>query len=107
MSDIAIEAIGLSKHFKVPQKAPGLKGALQGLFARQYRDVHAVKDVSFTIQEGELVGFLGPNGAGKTTTLKILSGLLHPSGRTAHVLAFVPGKTEPPFHNPLTISLAH
>ncbi len=103
MSDIAIEAIGLSKHFKVPQKAPGLKGALQGLFARQYRDVHAVKDVSFTIQEGELVGFLGPNGAGKTTTLKMLSGLLHPSGGTAHVLGFVPWKRERRFQKQLTM----
>src|SRR5258708_3234745 len=103
MSDVAIEAIGLSKHFRVPQKAPGLRGALKGLFAREYRDVHAVKDVSFTIQEGELVGFLGPNGAGKTTTLKMLSGLLHPSAGQAQVLGFVPWKRERRFQKQFTM----
>src|SRR5213082_3138533 len=100
---IAIEAKNLSKHFRVAQKSPGFSGALKGLFSRTYRDIHAVKEISFNIQEGELVGFLGPNGAGKTTTLKMLSGLLHPSSGDAHVLGFVPWKRERRFQKQFTM----
>ncbi len=85
-----IEATGLSKTYRVYQKQEGLLGALRGLWRRQYREVHAVAGVSFTIEPGEIVGFLGPNGAGKTTTLKMLSGLIYPSSGTARVLGFVP-----------------
>lgn len=85
-----IEVNGLTKAFRTARKAPGLAGAFKGLFRRDYETVQAVKDVSFRVEEGELVGFLGPNGAGKTTTLKILSGLLYPSGGTASVLGFTP-----------------
>jgi len=60
-----IDVSHLSKTFRVAQKEPGLAGAIKGLFTRHYRDVHAVRDISFSIKEGELVGFLGPNGAGK------------------------------------------
>ncbi|HVA30421.1 MAG TPA: ATP-binding cassette domain-containing protein, partial [Gaiellaceae bacterium] len=56
-----------------------MAAALRSLFRRQWREVHAVEDISFDIEAGEIVGFLGPNGAGKTTTLKMLSGLLHPT----------------------------
>ena len=79
-----IEANGLSKTYRVFQKKPGLGGALRGLFRRQYKEVHAVADVSFQIEPGEMVAFLGPNGAGKTTTLKMLSGLIYPSARHGH-----------------------
>ncbi len=85
-----IQVQGLTKTFRTYKKAPGLKGAIRGLFRRQYETTDAVKDVSFQIEEGELVGFLGPNGAGKTTTLKMLSGLLHPTAGTAQVLGCVP-----------------
>jgi ABC-2 type transport system ATP-binding protein len=85
-----IEAQGLTKTYRVFQKRPGLGGALRGLFRRTYKDVHAVTDVSFTIEPGEMVAFLGPNGAGKTTTLKMLSGLIYPTAGTARVLGFVP-----------------
>src|SRR5262249_31692511 len=71
-------------------KKPGLRGALLSLFRRQYKEVHAVADVSFSIEPGEMVAFLGPNGAGKTTTLKMLSGLIYPTAGTARVLGFVP-----------------
>ncbi len=87
-----IEVQDLSKTFRVPQKDPGLTGALKGLFSQRYRDVHAVQKISFSIKEGELVGFLGPNGAGKTTTLKMLSGLLHPTSGSAEVLGHIPWK---------------
>jgi ABC-2 type transport system ATP-binding protein len=72
------------------QKQPGLWGAVRGLFRRTYKEVHAVEDVSFAIEPGEMVAFLGPNGAGKTTTLKMLSGLIYPSAGSARVLGFVP-----------------
>ncbi|MCD6049306.1 MAG: ybhF 3 [Verrucomicrobia bacterium] len=85
-----IEAQGLNKAYRVYKKQPGFSGAVKGLFHREYETTHAVKDVNFRVEEGELVGFLGPNGAGKTTTLKILSGLLHPTSGTASVLGFTP-----------------
>jgi len=85
-----IEVQGLTKSFRTYKKNPGLGGAIKGLFHREYEMTLAVKDVSFSIDEGELVGFLGPNGAGKTTTLKMLSGLLYPTSGSAKVLGYVP-----------------
>jgi ABC-2 type transport system ATP-binding protein len=85
-----IEVQGLTKSFRTYKKRPGLSGAVKGLFHREYEMTAAVKDVSFAIEEGELVGFLGPNGAGKTTTLKMLSGLLYPTNGGARVLGYVP-----------------
>src|SRR5262249_59576437 len=75
-----IRAEHLTKHFKVHRRPPGFAAALRSLVRRKYDVVKAVDDVTFTIERGERVGFLGPNGAGKTTTLKVLSGLLHPTG---------------------------
>jgi ABC-2 type transport system ATP-binding protein len=80
----------LTKHYRVHQKNPGFFGSIQGLVKRNYKTVEAVKEISLSIQEGELIGFIGPNGAGKTTTLKMLSGLLHPSGGSAQVMGYVP-----------------
>ena len=85
-----IQVQGLTKAFRTYKKEPGFKGALRGLFHRKYDLTLAVKDVSFTVEEGELVGFLGPNGAGKTTTLKMLAGLLYPTRGSAAVLGYVP-----------------
>jgi ABC-2 type transport system ATP-binding protein len=85
-----IEVQALTKAFRTYKKEPGFRGALRGLFHRRYEQNLAVDHVSFTVEQGELVGFLGPNGAGKTTTLKMLSGLLHPSSGSARVLGFVP-----------------
>jgi ABC-2 type transport system ATP-binding protein len=90
MPEPIIEATGLTKTYRVFQKKPGLGGAIRGLFRREYKAVHAVTDVSFTIEPGEMVAFLGPNGAGKTTTLKMLSGLIYPTSGTARVLGFTP-----------------
>jgi ABC-2 type transport system ATP-binding protein len=86
----AIEVAGLTKAFRTYKKQPGMRGAIRGLFRRTYEQTVAVKDVSFKVEPGELVGFLGPNGAGKTTTLKMLAGLLYPTGGTAQVLGYVP-----------------
>src|SRR3954465_3239530 len=85
-----IEAVGLTKTYRVFQKKEGLLGALRGLYRREFKEVKAVDNVRFTIEPGEMVAFLGPNGAGKTTTLKMLSGLINPTGGTARVLGFVP-----------------
>src|ERR1022692_905392 len=86
----AIEVSSLTKSFHTYRKQPGFGGAVKGLFRRQYDQTVAVKDVSFAIQSGELVGFLVPNGAGKTTTLKMLAGLLYPTSGTAKVLGYTP-----------------
>lgn len=90
----AIRVEGLTKAFRSYKKQPGLRGAVKGLFHRSYESTQAVKDVSFSVEEGELVGFLGPNGAGKTTTLKMLAGLLYPTSGSATVLGYVPWKRE-------------
>ena len=89
-----IEVRELCKTFRVPEREGGFGAALRSLFHRRYRLVHAVDQVSFTIDQGEIVGFLGPNGAGKTTTLKMLCGLLHPTGGEARVLGHVPWRRE-------------
>lgn len=86
----AIELKGLTKTFRTYRKERGIGGAIKGLFRREYQETHAVESVSFSIAEGEFVGFLGPNGAGKTTTLKMLSGLLYPTSGEASVLGYVP-----------------
>ena len=93
----AIEVKNLRKYYRQHKKEPGLLGSIKGLFKRKYFDVKAVDDISFTINEGEMVGFIGSNGAGKTTTLKVLSGLLYPTGGEARVLGYNPYKRQPEF----------
>lgn len=85
-----ITADHLSKHFKIHQKEEGFIGSLKSLFFRKYEENKAVDRISFTLEEGELVGFLGPNGAGKTTTLKMLTGLIHPTAGAAGVMGYIP-----------------
>ena len=85
-----IQIENLSKIYRVPEREAGVVAAMRSLVKRKTRDVRAVDEISFDVSEGEIVGFLGPNGAGKTTTLKMLSGLLHPTGGRATVLGFRP-----------------
>jgi ABC-2 type transport system ATP-binding protein len=87
-----IEVRELSKHFCVAKHHRGMAGALKNLFSREYTIVRAVDTVSFHIERGELVGYLGPNGAGKSTTIKMLTGILVPSGGTLTVGGLVPWK---------------
>jgi ABC-2 type transport system ATP-binding protein len=89
-----IELDNLSKVYRVYQKKEGLWASLRGLVTREHRDVHAVRDISMQVEQGEFVAFLGPNGAGKTTTLKMLSGVLTPTSGTATVMGHVPWKRE-------------
>ena len=85
-----VEVDQLSMSYKAPVRKGGLRAALGSLVRREYREVQALDQVSFTIEPGEVVGFIGPNGAGKTTTMKILSGILHPTGGQVRVLEYVP-----------------
>lgn len=98
-----IEVGHLKKYYKIHRKEAGLSGAWRSFFRRRYFDVKAVDDVSFRINEGELVGFIGPNGAGKTTTLKMLSGLLYPTGGDVNVLGFIPWERKKEFQKQFSI----
>lgn len=89
-----IEVENLTRVFRTYKKQPGFWGGVRGLFRREFEETAAAKDVSFTIREGEFVGFLGPNGAGKTTTLKMLSGLIYPTSGSARVAGFDPTRRE-------------
>ena len=91
-----IEALGLTKTYRVFQKKPGLRGAVRNLFRREYKEVRAVNDVHFSIEPGEMVAFLGPNSSGKTTTLKMLSGLIYPTSGSAAYWALCPGSGPTP-----------
>ena len=82
----------LEKRFRIAERRPGLLGAFSSLVRRRYREVTALHGVSFTIEAGELVGYIGPNGAGKSTTIKILSGILTPSGGRCEIDGRVPWK---------------
>ncbi len=93
----AIEAQDLARVYRVPERDSGLRAAFRSLLHRRHRDVRAVDGISFRIAPGEVVGFLGPNGAGKTTTIKMLSGLVHPTGGEATVLGFTPSRRQPDF----------
>lgn len=73
-----IELKGISKSFKIAKRGAGLDKAVKSLFKREYEVITALNDVSFAINEGEMVGYIGPNGAGKSTTIKIMSGILNP-----------------------------
>ncbi|MEA2701670.1 MAG: viologen exporter family transport system ATP-binding protein [Candidatus Parcubacteria bacterium] len=87
---IAIHVRNLVKQYTFHRKEAGLLGTFKSLFMRQSFYANAVQDISFEVEEGEIVGFLGPNGAGKTTTLKMLSGILYPTSGTIEVLGMRP-----------------
>jgi len=87
---VVIHVERLEKNFRVAEQRAGLFGAASSLVLRKYRQVRAVRDVSFAIDRGEMVGCLGPNGAGKSTTIKMLTGILVPSGGEVQVLGMVP-----------------
>jgi ABC-2 type transport system ATP-binding protein len=89
-----IEVENLTRVFRTYKKKPGFWGGVKGLVKRDFEETRAADQVSFSIKEGELVGFLGPNGAGKTTTLKMLSGLIYPTSGKARVAGFDPSKRE-------------
>src|SRR6056297_2902241 len=85
-----IEVTGLTKSYRVYRKREGLRESVRGLFHREYNEVQAVRGIDLEVEAGEFVAFLGPNGAGKTTTLKLLSGVIDPTGGEARVMGYVP-----------------
>lgn len=95
--DRAIIVDRLVKNFEVTERRQGLIGSLSSLVSPKKKTVHALREISFSIESGELVGFIGPNGAGKTTTLKILSGLLYPTSGFTQVLGYDPWDRKPEF----------
>lgn len=101
--DTPIVVDQISKTYKVAEREGGFGAALKSFFKRKFSEVKAVQDVSFCVAQGEIVGFLGPNGAGKTTTLKMLSGLLHPSGGMTQVLGYTPWERKPEFLKSMTL----
>ncbi len=107
MTEAPIVVQRLTKTYRVPEREPGLGAALQSLWRRAYRDVAAVRDITFTVAAGEVVGFIGPNGAGKTTTLKMLAGLLYPTAGEARVLGFRPWERCPAYLRQISMVLGN
>ena len=85
-----IEVENITKNFRVVQKKSGLKESFKSLFKREYKTVEAVKDISFKVNKGEIVGYIGPNGAGKSTTIKMLSGILTPTTGICKISGMIP-----------------
>jgi ABC-2 type transport system ATP-binding protein len=92
MNKPIIEVKNLRKTFKIKQKNPGFFGGFSSVFKPDYKVVDAVDNISFSVDEGELLAFIGPNGAGKSTTIKILTGILYPTSGFINVLGFNPSK---------------
>ncbi len=107
MRQPVIELRALRKVYRVTERETGLAATLRSLVKRRYREVLAVDGITFQIQPGEIVGFLGPNGAGKTTTLKMLSGLLYPTGGEATVLGYIPWRREGSFLRGMTLLMGN
>ena len=87
-----IEVKQISKTFRVAKKKSGLKEAFKSFVKREYLNIKAVDDISFSIEKGEIVGYIGPNGAGKSTTIKILSGILNPDSGSCKIAGMTPWK---------------
>jgi ABC-2 type transport system ATP-binding protein len=104
MSEI-ISVKNVSKVYNILKKEPGLIGSIKTLISRKYEKKVAVDNISFSIQEGDFIGFIGPNGAGKTTTIKMLSGIIHPSSGDLKVMEFIPKKLQNSFKKQFAITM--
>jgi len=98
-----IDVKNLSKSFDISSKEPGIKGTFKHFFKRQTKSLKVIKDISFEIKEGEIVGFLGANGAGKTTILKMLCGLIYPSEGSLLVSGYLPFRRKENFLKTITL----
>ena len=87
-----IQVSHLRKTFRVARRGAGFSQAVKALFRREYEEIHALDDLSFTIRDGEMVGYIGPNGAGKSSTIKVLSGILTPDSGQCLVNGRTPWK---------------
>lgn len=107
MENLLIQVDALTKIYRVPERGEGLRAAIQHLTHPVFTEVPAVSDVSFRIEPGEVIGLIGPNGAGKTTILKILGGLLYPTGGTATVAGYTPWQRKPDFLRKISMVLGN
>ena len=98
-----IDVRNLSKSFDISTKEPGVKGTIKHFFRRKTKSLKIIKDISFKIKEGEIVGFLGANGAGKTTILKMLCGFIYPSEGSISVSGYSPFKRKENFLKRITL----
>lgn len=85
-----IRVDGLTKTYRAKQKDAGFLGSIKSLWNPKFREIEAVRDISFSVEKGQMLAFIGPNGAGKSTTIKMLTGILHPSNGDLRVLGLVP-----------------
>ena len=92
-----INVENLSKTYRIHEKPEGFKNTMKDLFARKYIDKKAVDNISFSVNQGEIVGLLGENGAGKTTTLKMLTGILYPTTGTVEIGNYIPTQRKKAF----------
>ena len=100
---MAIKVEHINKSFKIFKREAGLLGAAKSFFNRQYEYVNALKDISLSINKGEIIGILGENGAGKTTLIKILAGLIHPTNGTLNINGFIPSKRKNDFLKKISV----
>ncbi|HEX7555203.1 MAG TPA: ATP-binding cassette domain-containing protein [Leptolinea sp.] len=107
MNKTHIQVENLSKTYRIPVRPEGLRASVNSLLHPTYTDVQAVKDIHFSVESGEMVGFIGPNGAGKTTTLKMLSGLIHPTSGKVDVLGYIPWKRDPAYLRRISIVMGN
>lgn len=103
----SIHVDSLGKTYQIPLREPGIAAALASLIRPTYAEVTAVRDVSFAVQSGEMVGLLGPNGSGKTTTLKMLAGLLYPTSGKVEVAGSVPQQRKPEFLRSISLVMGN
>lgn len=101
-----IDVAGLSKNYHYYKREPGIKNALRGFFHREMLVKEALKTISFSLDEGEMVGLIGANGSGKTTTIKLLSGILKPDGGSISVMGFDPFEKDNRFKRQLALVMA-
>ena len=88
MSQVIVK--DLVKTYRIAERQPGLLGAFQGLLHRNYREIYALDHISFTLEQGELVGYIGPNGAGKSSTVKVLAGIMFPDSGHCEIFGRIP-----------------
>ncbi len=94
---------GINKTYRIRQREAGLSSAVKSLFSPSYTEIHALRDMTFTVPDGQILGYIGPNGAGKSSTIKILSGILRPDSGSCEVGGMVPWENRKRFVSQLGV----